>query len=64
MQSGFVNSLAFAPDGNTLVAGVGQEHKLGRWWRQPQAKNGVLIVKLRQLTAVTDADKHCVNGHR
>lgn len=43
---GFVNSLAFAPDGSYLIAGVGQEHRLGRWWRNKDAKNVVLIIPL------------------
>lgn len=45
---GFINSLAFTPDGNNLIAGVGQEHRLGRWWRIPEAKNSIVIVPLVQ----------------
>lgn len=45
---GFVNSLAFSPDGQVLVAGIGQEHKLGRWWRIKEAKNGIRIIKLKK----------------
>lgn len=40
---GFVNSLAFAKSGHFLLAGVGQEPRLGRWGRNPQARNGVLL---------------------
>jgi hypothetical protein len=29
-----------------LVAGVGQEHKWGRWWRKPEAKNSIVVIKL------------------
>ncbi|KAJ3186956.1 pre-rRNA processing protein [Gaertneriomyces sp. JEL0708] len=29
-----------------LAVGVGQEHRLGRWWRDKTAKNGVAIVTL------------------
>lgn len=47
--SGFVNSLAFTPDGNYLVAGVGQEHRLGRWWRLKEAKNSVVVIPLRKV---------------
>lgn len=43
---GFINALAFTPDGNHLIAGVGTEHKNGRWWRIPEAKNAVVIIPL------------------
>ncbi|XVF75070.1 hypothetical protein PTKIN_Ptkin13bG0159000 [Pterospermum kingtungense] len=46
---GFVNSLAFAKSGQFLVAGVGQEPRLGRWGRLPTAKNGVAIHPLKLL---------------
>lgn len=29
-----------------LAAGVGQEHRLGRWWRVKEARNAVKIIKL------------------
>lgn len=45
---GFVNSMAFTPDGNNLVVGVGQEHKMGRWWRIPEAKNRIVVIPLVQ----------------
>ncbi|KAK6942452.1 WD40 repeat [Dillenia turbinata] len=41
--NGFVNSLAFAKSGRFLVAGVGQEPRLGRWGRLSDARNGVAI---------------------
>ncbi|KAL8507379.1 hypothetical protein ACS0TY_018072 [Phlomoides rotata] len=40
---GFVNSLAFAKSGKFLIAGVGQEPRLGRWGRVSAAKNGVAL---------------------
>ncbi|KAL8045589.1 hypothetical protein ABFX02_08G124300 [Erythranthe guttata] len=40
---GFVNSLAIAKSGKFLIAGVGQEHRLGRWGRVAAAKNGVAL---------------------
>jgi len=43
---GIVNGLAFSSDGRTLVAAVGTEHRLGRWWRYSGAKNGVAVVHL------------------
>lgn len=49
-MTGFVNSIQIAPSGKFLVAGVGQEHKLGRWSRV-KAKNRVCIVPLPQQEA-------------
>ncbi|KAF2293149.1 hypothetical protein GH714_037981 [Hevea brasiliensis] len=43
---GFVNSLAFSKSGKFLVAGVGQEPRLGRWGRISAARNGVAIQRL------------------
>ncbi|ELR54727.1 U3 small nucleolar RNA-interacting protein 2 [Bos mutus] len=45
---GFVNSLKFSSAGDFLVAGVGQEHRLGRWWRIKEARNSVCIIPLRR----------------
>jgi ribosomal RNA-processing protein 9 len=41
---GFVNALAFTGDGKKLIVGVGQEHRLGRWWTIKEATNMVLVV--------------------
>lgn len=38
--------MVFTPDGKNLIVGVGQEHKTGRWWRIPEAKNRVIIIPL------------------
>ncbi|KAG9260650.1 U3 small nucleolar RNA-interacting protein 2 isoform X2 [Astyanax mexicanus] len=46
--TGFVNSLKFSSSGKFLVAGVGQEHRLGRWWRIKEAKNGLYIIPLKR----------------
>ncbi|CAD5184861.1 U3 snoRNP-associated protein-like YAOH [Musa acuminata AAA Group] len=48
--AGFINSLAFAKSARFLVAGVGQEPRLGRWARVPSARNGVAIhpIKLKE----------------
>ncbi|XP_062324596.1 U3 small nucleolar RNA-interacting protein 2 isoform X1 [Osmerus eperlanus] len=46
--TGFVNSLKFSSTGQFLVAGVGQEHRLGRWWRMKEAKNGLYIIPLKR----------------
>uniref|UniRef100_A0A3B4WDV4 U3 small nucleolar RNA-interacting protein 2 n=1 Tax=Seriola lalandi dorsalis TaxID=1841481 RepID=A0A3B4WDV4_SERLL len=45
---GFVNSLKFSSAGQFLVAGVGQEHRLGRWWRLKEAKNGIYVIPLKR----------------
>ncbi|GLT90710.1 hypothetical protein SLE2022_086300 [Rubroshorea leprosula] len=44
---GFANSLAFAKSGQLIIAGVGQEPRLGRWGRHPAARNGVAIHRLK-----------------
>uniref|UniRef100_A0A672IC63 U3 small nucleolar RNA-interacting protein 2 n=1 Tax=Salarias fasciatus TaxID=181472 RepID=A0A672IC63_SALFA len=46
--NGFINSLKFSSSGHFLVAGVGQEHRLGRWWRLKEAKNGIYIIPLKR----------------
>lgn len=45
---GFVNSLVFNADGTKLFAAIGQEHRLGRWWRLADAKNHILIIDLQR----------------
>uniref|UniRef100_A0A8D2LKJ8 U3 small nucleolar RNA-interacting protein 2 n=1 Tax=Varanus komodoensis TaxID=61221 RepID=A0A8D2LKJ8_VARKO len=49
---GFVNSLKFSNSGNFLVAGIGQEHRLGRWWRIKEAKNSICIIPLKKTTVL------------
>ncbi|GAB4819398.1 hypothetical protein N2152v2_006444 [Parachlorella kessleri] len=44
---GFVNGLAIARSGRFLVAGMGQEPRMGRWLRDAQARNGVLLHPLQ-----------------
>uniref|UniRef100_G1R5X6 U3 small nucleolar RNA-interacting protein 2 n=1 Tax=Nomascus leucogenys TaxID=61853 RepID=G1R5X6_NOMLE len=46
---GFINSLKFSSSGDFLVAGVGQEHRLGRWWRIKEARNSVCIIPLHRV---------------
>lgn len=43
---GIVNGLSFDRQGKVLVAAVGKEHRLGRWWNYKQAKNGVFVVRM------------------
>ncbi|XP_014385209.1 PREDICTED: U3 small nucleolar RNA-interacting protein 2, partial [Myotis brandtii] len=52
---GFINSLKFSSAGDFLVAGVGQEHRLGRWWRIKEARNSVCIIPLRRAPRPTAA---------
>ncbi|KFM79342.1 U3 small nucleolar RNA-interacting protein 2, partial [Stegodyphus mimosarum] len=35
--AGFVNTLQFTQSGKYLIAGIGQEHRFGRWWRITEA---------------------------
>ncbi|KAJ3640089.1 hypothetical protein Zmor_003406 [Zophobas morio] len=44
--TGFVNALAFTSDGKKLVAGVGRDHRLGRWSTVKSAKNTICIIPL------------------
>jgi len=44
--TGFVNDIAIAPSGKFLAIAVGQEHRLGRWFKVREAKNSVVIVPL------------------
>lgn len=48
---GFINNLAFNSDGTKLYAAVGQEHRWGRWWRLPQAKNHIIAIDLLRSSA-------------
>ncbi|XP_045618040.1 U3 small nucleolar RNA-interacting protein 2 [Procambarus clarkii] len=45
---GVINSLAFTTSGNHLVVGVGQEHKLGRWFKEKSCKNSIVIIPLKK----------------
>ncbi|RMB99977.1 hypothetical protein DUI87_23386 [Hirundo rustica rustica] len=53
---GFVNSLKFSAAGDFLVAGIGQEHRLGRWWRIKEAKNSICIIPLKQKTTASSPE--------
>ena len=43
---GFVNALHVAHSGRFVLAGLGQEPRLGRWARDSQARNGLLLHRL------------------
>ncbi|GAB6029635.1 hypothetical protein CHUAL_005372 [Chamberlinius hualienensis] len=51
-MEGHVNSLQFSSDGSVLVAGIGQEHRLGRWFVNKQSKNNVVVIPLKYKTQV------------
>lgn len=57
---GFINALAFTHDGNQLIVCVGQEHKMGRWWTQKQAKNRTLVIPLSVTNESIKKKKTCV----
>jgi len=43
---GFVNAMALSRNAQLLVAGVGQEPRLGRWARDAKARNGLMIHRI------------------
>ena len=45
-----MNSLQFSNDGSLLAAGIGTEHRFGRWWHLKSAKNCVCLIRLRKLS--------------
>lgn len=45
-----------------IIAGIGQEHKFGRWVKKHDAKNGALVIPLR-LTHPSSATPSRSNGH-
>ena len=40
---GFVNGVSFARSGRFVVAAMGQEPRMGRWARDGEARNGLLL---------------------
>ena len=45
---GVINSLAFTTSGSHLLAGVGQEHKMGRWYIEKSGRNSVVVIPLEK----------------
>lgn len=41
-----MNCLQFAESGAFLVAAIGQEHRLGRWWRDSSVRNSIALIPL------------------
>ena len=46
--NGFINSLSFSSSGSHIIAGIGQEHKLGRWYKDKTCKNSIVIIPLKR----------------
>ncbi|CAK7220606.1 pre-rRNA processing protein [Sporothrix curviconia] len=46
-------------DGLSVVVAVGQEHRLGRWGRQPSARNGAVVFEVGRLKKQANG----INGH-
>lgn len=46
--TGVINSLQFSKSGKYLIAGVGQEPKMGRWIRVAAARNGTAVIQLQE----------------
>jgi len=46
---GYVNALEFGASGRVLVAGTGQEHRLGRWERKSEGRNTLYIFRLPEV---------------
>jgi ribosomal RNA-processing protein 9 len=45
--TGFVNALMFTSDGKKLIAGIGKDHRLGRWSAVKSAVNSICIIPLQ-----------------
>eukprot|EP00898_Chlorokybus_atmophyticus_P003580 jgi/Chlat1/4222/Chrsp27S04299 len=51
---GFTNALCLAHSGRFVLAGVGQEPRLGRWGRTSAAKNGIIMHRINLSDAVDE----------
>ena len=43
---GFINNLRISECRGWVLAGLGQEHRLGRWWRDKTAKNKLEVMNI------------------
>lgn len=43
---GNINCMSFTTDGLYLIAGVGQEHRIGRWHTKKNVKNNIVLIPL------------------
>lgn len=57
---GFINGLAVSSTGKFVVAAVGQEHRLGRWEHQKNARNEVCVVPLPSGEEIVTMDTESV----
>lgn len=44
--TGVINGMALPPSGKFVACAVGQEHRLGRWFKVPEARNALYLVPL------------------
>lgn len=49
---GFVNAIQFTSDGNYLIAGIGREHRLGRWQNNKEAKNSIICIQIMKINGL------------
>lgn len=54
--AGYVNALMFDVKARFLLAGIGQEHRLGRWERLKGVKNGIAIIALPNVDDEADEE--------
>ncbi len=60
---GIITGLAFGgTDGALLFASVGQEHRMGRWWKYSRARNGIAIVRTAALAQEGELDQSGQEG--
>ena len=43
-----MNALVFSGAGDGLLAGVGKEHRHGRWWVDKGSKNYVAVIPMKR----------------
>lgn len=53
---GHVNALCFDAKARFLLAGIGQEHRLGRWDKIKKVKNGLALIALPNVDELEDQD--------
>ena len=45
---GIVNGMSFSPDGAHLALALGQEPRLGRWYKYANGKNALILIELQK----------------
>ena len=56
---GFINGLAVSR--NILIAGIGREHRLGRWWNNKEAQNKLFVMNLN---SCLDSNNNSSNNNK